>query len=176
MTQQLLQRIHASHSSTAPAHAGTFGLMLTLSIALFVINLTNFLVQSSGIRYLFLLTALLFVAAIVAHIVDRARLTTGFKFDPEGLRYRSRIAIPWAFLVGASVHPNQSSFHSRDVLLVLTPEGMQWVQQHRKGFLRLSKTGHGIDVAKIRGCSPQESAYVLNETIRLYRHRHGLPN
>ena len=173
--QALLQRIHANDNSTAPARLPGFALQVTIATVLFFINMINFLINDASLRWIYLFAAVMFLIALVINIINRAQLKHGFVFAPEGLRYRSKTPIPWAYLTGASVHPNPSSLAGRDVLLYVTPEGMQWVQQNSKRFLRPSKTAPGIDVGSIRNLQPDASAYVLNETIRLYRHRHGLP-
>ncbi|MGO1773881.1 MAG: hypothetical protein ACTHYY_00535 [Agrococcus casei] len=172
--QQLMQHIHANDTSTAPVKNGIFVMMVIVSIMMLIVSLLNILVQEGIVRLLYAITFVLFAAALVMHIVYNAKLKKGLIFEPQGLRYRSKKAIPWQFLAGAQVHPKLSAWSGREVLLVLTPEGVEWVKQNKKGFLRLSKTGHGVDAAAIRGWSPQESAFALNETIRLYRHRHGL--
>lgn len=172
--QQLMQRIHGNDTTTAPVKNGIFVLMVVVSVMMMLVSLMNMLLQDGIVRVLYIITFALFAVALVMHLVQNAKLKTGLVFEPQGLRYRSTTAIPWQYLAGAQPHPKLSAFSGREVLLVLTPEGARWVQQNKKGFLRLSKAGQGVDAAAIRGWSTQESAFALNETIRLYRHRHGL--
>lgn len=172
--QELLQRIHANDTTVLPVKNGTFVLMMVVSIMMMLVAVMNILLQEGGFRALYVVVFGLFAVSLVMQISQNVQLKEGLVFEPQGLRYRSKKPIPWQFLAGAQVHPKPAGFSGREVLLLLTPEGVQWVQHNKKGFLRLSTKAQGIDAAAIHGWSPEESAFVMNETIQLYRHRHGL--
>ncbi|GGA74639.1 hypothetical protein GCM10011490_26670 [Pseudoclavibacter endophyticus] len=179
-TERYLAAVRARDRVTIPGAVVPLLGTAIAAVVLVVLNLSLVIAGDNDIvRLLALLVGSSIAAAFVWTLVALANAFRTYQCTPTGLSYRGSRELPWGMLRGAHIviERGGETGTQREIVAGLTPQGIEWVRRHGGLRLRtaLSPRHSALKVQRARGCSKDETARLLAETIAHRRARLGLP-